>query len=339
MGTLSRGLQPGPAGAPTPQPRPQPGAPHGPPHPGRPAALAPPRISRQPAPLGTCETTNRPKCRSRRLQPRLSPFLPSPAAGPPQPPGDAAATTCSGRVRHAHARARSHIHSHMHTHMHTHPRVPATLDHGLGAPQARSVPSHETIAHRHTHIHSRHAPPYVFPASLTFTRTHTASYTPNTPTGSLVGTELTQVPTRFPRLHTHTHTHTPHTLGPTLGHNPPSPHSTGINKHAGFQTHQQQTVLPPREYKKKSQQMQHRIRRNSSQATETQIHNPLGSVDKHEPAHTRCSTQATLTPAHSHPRYTLNLSLHTNYRHSGHRSLEHSDTSDKPSPAPRALAG
>lgn len=36
MGTLSRGLQPGLAGAPTPQPRPQPGAPHCPPHPGAP---------------------------------------------------------------------------------------------------------------------------------------------------------------------------------------------------------------------------------------------------------------------------------------------------------------
>lgn len=69
--------------------------------------------------------------------------------------------------------------------------------------------------------------------------------------------------------------------------------------------------------------MQHRIRRNSSQATETQIHNPLGSVDKDEPAHTGCPTQATLTPAHSHPRYTLNLSLHTNYRHSSHRHSEH----------------
>lgn len=90
---------------------------------------------------------------------------------------------------------------------------------------------------------------------------------------------------------------------------------------------------------KKSQQMQHRIRRNSSQATETQIHNPLGSVDKHEPAQTRCPTQATLTPAHSHPRYTLNLSLHTNYRHSGHRRSEHATESPALRHSRRAIPG
>lgn len=83
------------------------------------------------------------------------------------------------------------------------------------------------------------------------------------------------------------------------------------------------TALPPGEYKKANKC------NTVSDATPAKlpklkyITHLAARTDTGRHEHTQYPTQEKRTPAHSQPRHTSSLSLHTNYGHSGHRHSEH----------------